>query len=103
LTLLSAATSFAGPFFGEWDWSWHPGCDCQRGAYSPLHYWGPWAYQLRAQVHPSNVDQYPPGPTPSVAPSYEREVYRCPSTPAAPMSPYADPDRYFGRPIAPPR
>ena len=41
------------------------------------------------------------GPTPTVPPIYEIEKLPCRSTPPTPMSPYADPDGYFGRPIAP--
>jgi hypothetical protein len=103
LTLVGSAPTFAGPYFGEWGWWWHPAPDCPRGAYSPLHYWAPSAYQLRAQIHPSNVDQFAPGPTPSVPPIYEIEKMPCRSTPPTPMSPYADPDGYYGRPIAPPQ
>ena len=73
-----------------------------RGQYSPLHYWLPEAYYLRKHLHPSNLDQYPPGPCPPVPPSYLSNCYPCRSVPAMPSSPYADPAAYYGRPVAPP-
>ena len=60
------------------------GKDCPRGDYSPLHYWTPQAYKLRAFVHPSNLDQYPPGPSEPVPAGYEWSEYRCPSLPPMP-------------------
>jgi hypothetical protein len=103
LGLVGADTALAGPYFGDGSWWWRPACECPRGAYSPLHYWAPSAYQLRAQVHPSNLDQFPPGPSPAVPPSYDFNSYRCRSIPATPTSPYANPEAYFGQPIVPRR
>ncbi len=95
---LIAGTALAGPE----DCGWR-GRDCPRSDYSILHYWWPELYRARAYVHPSNLDQYPPGPSPSVAPSYEVNRYRCPSIPAMPSSPYADPAAYYGRSLTAPR
>jgi len=83
---------------GPW---WRRCRDCPRGDYSPLHYWAPGWYELRAQIHRVNLDQYPPGPEPSVAPSYEYQRYPCPATPPAPSSPYANPAAYYGRTTTP--
>src|SRR4029077_3354825 len=98
---MTCASAFAGPFFGDSSWGWRPAKDCPRGAYSPLHYWAPSAYQLRAQLFPSNLDQYPPGPSANVPPTYQYECYRCRPLPPMPTAPYADPEGYFGRPIVP--
>ena len=103
LALLASSSANAGPYLGEWDWLWHPAHDCGRGDYSPLHYWGPTFYQLRAQVRPVNVDQYTPGTMPPTPPSYEFDKHRCQSVPPIPLSPYTNPEAYYGRPVAPPR
>jgi len=93
----------AGYFFGDWSWCWHQDRDCPKGEYCPLHYWVPEYYKLRACVHPSNVDQYPPGPTPPVMPTFELNHFRCRAIPPAPSRPYADPVGYFGREVTNPR
>jgi hypothetical protein len=103
LGLLAPPAALAGPYFGEWGWLWHPSRNCDRGVYSPCHYWTPEAYYLRMYCRPSNLDQYPPGPYPPVAPTYEFYRYCCPSIPAAPSTPYGNPTGYYGREIAPPR
>jgi hypothetical protein len=99
---LLPAQARAGPFFGEWGWFWHDGRCCQRGQYSPLHYWTPELYYVRANCRPSNLDQYPPGPNPPVQPTYQYQVYPCRYTTPAPTTPYADPTGYYGREVAPP-
>ena len=78
---------------------WHVGRDCPRSDYSPLHYWVPEAYKLRAYVHPTSVDQYTAGPATPVEPAYETTRYRCRTLPPAPSTPYADPAAYYGRQI----
>jgi hypothetical protein len=103
LGLLAPSPALAGPYFGDWSWLWQPSPNCDRGVYSPLHYWAPEAYRVRQYCRPSNLDQYPPGPTPPVPPSFEYQKYCCPSAPAVPSSPYANPTAYYGREIAPPR
>jgi hypothetical protein len=103
LGLLAPSAAPAGPYFGDWGWFWNPWSNCDWGVYSPLHYWAPGVYYIREYCRPSNVDSYSPGPTPTVLPSYETYKYCCPSTPAAPTSPYANPAGYYGREIAPPR
>jgi hypothetical protein len=102
LGLLLPSVAQAGPFFGDWGWLWHRPHDCDRGVYSPAHYWAPSWYYARAHFHPSNLDQYPPGPFPPVPATFAFQRYRCPSTPPAPSSPYADPTGFYGRPVAPP-
>jgi hypothetical protein len=102
LGLLVPSPALGGPFLGEWSCWWRPAPDCPRGEYSHLHYWAPTIYKVRGCVHPSNLDQYPPGPYPPVPPSYEVRKYPCASIPAAPTTPYADPAGYFGRPVTPP-
>jgi len=97
--VVSPAT--AGPYFGEWSWCWRPGPECSRGDYSRLHYWAPEIYKVRACLFPSHVDQYPPGTCPPVTASSVILKSPCQSTPSAPTSPYADPDNYYGIPIAP--
>jgi hypothetical protein len=99
--LLAQGTAQAGPFFGDWGWCWHQARDCPRGQYSPLHYWTPMLYRARADVHRPNLDQYPPGPEPSVPPSYETTKYRCRTAPSMPKIPYADPAAYYGRSVIP--
>ena len=95
LALLAPGMAFAGPEGGRQG-------DCPRSDYPLLHYWAPSLFQVRAQVHhASRLDQYPPGPSPSVAPSYEFNRYKCRAIPPTPTSPYADPDGYYGRTIVP--
>jgi len=101
LAFLVPSPAIAGPFFGEWSWCWRPAPDCPRGVYSPCHYWCPEIYYIRACVCPSNLDQYPPGPFPPVAPVYQFNCSPCQSAPAMPSSPYANPEAYYGRAIAP--
>jgi hypothetical protein len=97
--LLLPSSAMAGPYFGEWSCFWRPSPDCPRGLYSPCHYWLPEYYELRSCCRPVNIDQYPPGPTPPVAPSYLVNKWCCPTAPAAPTAPYADPSGYYGRPM----
>src|SRR5271163_1612609 len=100
--LLLPSQALAGPYLGEWSCWWRPAPDCPRGEYSPHHYWAPTWYVFRSCVRPSNLDQYPPGPYPPIGPTFDTQKYPCVSTPPAPSSPYADPSRYYGRPITPP-
>ena len=99
VTLLTAPTALADP---DSTWPWHSRRDCPRGNYSLLHYWAPSLYQVRACLHPSYLDQYPPGPFPPVPPSFELTKYKCPSIPPSPSAPYADPAGYYGPAVAPP-
>jgi hypothetical protein len=101
LGLLTVGPVAAGPYLGDWGWCWHQGRDCPRGEYCPLHYWTPGLYKIRMYVHPSNLDQYPPGPCPPVPAGYQTTTFPCRSTPPAPLAPYADPDAYFGRQVIP--
>jgi hypothetical protein len=71
--------------------------DCPRSEYCPLHYWAPSLYQVRAYLHPSNLDQYPPGPSAPIENNLELNRYKCRAIPPAPSSPYADPASYYGR------
>jgi hypothetical protein len=102
----AAPKAEAGVFFGEWGWCWHQDRDCPHGVYHWLHYWAPEVYKARAWVHPSYLDQYPPGPYPSPPVHIEFQPSPCRSQPPAPSAPYADPAAYFGRStrsvIAPP-
>jgi hypothetical protein len=102
LGLLVPGQALAGPFFGDWGWCWHPARDCPRGEYSPLHYWATEWFRVRACVRPSNLDQYPPEPCPPLPVTFESNKYRCPTLPAMPTTPYADPAGYYGRQTAPP-
>ncbi len=97
--LLAPSSVMAGPYLGEWSWFWHPSPDCPRGEYSPLHYQAMELYRARAFLHPSNLDQYPPGPNPCATANYDLSKYRCRSLPPMPTVPYADPAGYFGRPV----
>ncbi len=99
LALLTALL-LATPGFADGDDG--PRCrNCPAGSYSVLHYWFPGWYEARAEFHPKNFDQYPPGPLPSVPPSYLYSKSRCPGVAPAPSSPYANPETYYGRAIAP--
>jgi hypothetical protein len=99
---MGPAAAPAGPYIGDWGWCWHQGHDCPRGDYCWLHYWAPDLYKVRAWVHPSNLDQYPPGPSPTPPVGYEYNRYRCIAVPPAPSTPYADPAGYYGLSAAPP-
>ena len=76
--------------------------DRPRSDYSILHYWAPTLYQVRACVRPSYLDQYPPGPSPSVPATVEFNHYKTRAIPPYPSSPYANPASYYGRAISPP-
>ena len=97
LLLAAAAPAPAGPFLGDWGWCWNPAHDCPHGTYCPLHYWAPGFYYTRMYVHPSYLDQYPPGPWPPPPAPILIERSRCRVVPAAPSAPYADPAGYYGR------
>ena len=90
-TVALAQEDCKGPWLGR--------RDCPRSEYSPLHYWAPGLYQVRAWVHPSNLDQYPPGVPAPV--NMEVTKSRCRTLPPMATSPYADPFAYFGRTMAP--
>ncbi len=45
---------------------------CPRSDYSFLHYWWPEFYETRAHFGRYSLDQFPPGPYPSVPPTYDR-------------------------------
>ncbi len=98
LGLFAAGPASAGPYFGEWT-PWYCPHDCPPGTYSPLHYWAPRVYRARAWVHPSYLDQYPPGPCPPVPATFQFSRYRCPGVLPAPSAPYANPTGYYGRPV----
>src|ERR1700681_3167735 len=74
----------------------HSRRDCPRSEYSPLHYWAPTLYQVRACIRPSNLDEFPPGPSSPVPALIDVTKYRCRSIPPTPSSPYADPASYYG-------
>ena len=96
ILLLAPMTAQAG------DWTWPCfGKDCPQGEYCPLHYWTYWLFRARADIHPSNLDQFAPGPCPPVPPQMEKTRYPCRTTPAAPTTPYADPEGYYGRSVLP--
>lgn len=98
LAVAMPASAWADPDCGT---PRHRSPDCPRSMYSPLHYWAPTWYRLRATVHPSSLDQYPPGPFPTVPAPVEITRHKCRAIPPGPGTPYADPAGYFGRPIAP--
>jgi hypothetical protein len=88
--MLTPASLLAGPDCASGD--------CQRSDYSRLHYWTPTLFMVRAYIHPSNLDQYPPGPmSVSIPATFDTTKYRCPTAPAMPSTPYADPAGYYGR------
>jgi hypothetical protein len=99
LALVTPGIALAGP---DSVWFRHSSRDCPRAEYSPLHYWAPSLYQVRACLRPSDLDQYPPGPFPPVPATFDVNKYRCRTIPPTPTSPYADPASYYGRPVAPP-
>jgi hypothetical protein len=102
LGLLAPSPVLAGPYFGDWGWCWHQSAGCPRGDYCPLHYWMPTIYRVRGWVHPSNLDQYPAGPSPAVAATYLFDRSGCIAKSPAPTFPYADPSGYYGVPTTPP-
>jgi hypothetical protein len=101
LALLVPSSAWAGPFFGDWGWCWNPAPDCPRSQYSRWHWWAPTAFYVRMYLHPTSLDEFPPGPSPSVPPTYIIGKSCCITIPSAPTTPYADPTGYYGRPIAP--
>ena len=73
-TLLTPGSLLAGPECKSGD--------CPRNEYPRLHYWAPTFYLLRAYLHPTSLDQFPPGPmSVCVPPSFDTVRFRCPSTP----------------------
>jgi len=97
--LLAPSAATAGPFFGDWTWFWHPSSDCPTGDYSALHYQVPDIYKARALVHPSHLDQYPPGPAACPTANYDFSKYRCRQTPPLPTAPYTNAEGYYGRAV----
>jgi hypothetical protein len=98
LLALVPGAALAGPDDGSHGWNG------LFSDYSLLHYWWPELYETRAHFGRYSLDQYPPGPSPSVPATYDRFRYRrSPWIPSTPTSPYADPERYYGRPIVPPQ
>jgi hypothetical protein len=95
VALLTPTPAGAGPLV---DSLLHRDPECPRGDYSCLHYIFPNLYYIQSRCRPVSLDQYPPGPSPPVAPSYLFERPRCRYRPPAPTAPYADPEGYFGRP-----
>jgi hypothetical protein len=98
VVMLAPSSAFASDW-SDYFWWWPAPRFARGGDYSPLHYWVPETYYIREYVRPSNLDQYPAGPTPSVAPSYEVYRYCSPTIPPAPSSPYANPTAYYGRSV----
>jgi hypothetical protein len=101
LALMAQERVQAGPYLGDWGWCWHQAPNCPRGQYSPLHYWAPQVYRARAFLHPVNLDQYAPGPSPPILPTFQSIRYPCRTAPPMPTAPYADPTGYYGRAVAP--
>ena len=104
--LAAPTPALAGPFLGDWGWCWNPAPDCPPGEYSWHHYWFVGRYKARMWLHPSYLDQYPPGPCPITPAPTEFEPSQCRTQPPHPSAPYAEPAAYFGRStgqsIAPP-
>ena len=71
--------------------------ECLRSDYTRLHYWAPTLFLVNAYIHPSNLDQYPPGPAACIAPAFVVSKQKCPTSPPMPTSPYANPAGYYGR------
>ena len=88
VALLMPGSLLAGPKGKE---------DCVRSEYTRLHYWAPTLFLVRAYIHPSILDQYPPGPAACIAPSFEFTKHKCPTAPPTPTSPYANPAGYYAR------
>ena len=52
---------------------------CPPASYSPLHYWAPNLYRLRAWFHAPAAYHYPPARYPHIAPQFEILTYPCPA------------------------
>jgi hypothetical protein len=101
LVLWAPSAALAGPYLGNWGWWWHPSPDCPPGLYCPLHYWAMRLYRVRACLHPSYLDQYPPGPCPAPPAPVQYRRSHCQGVLPWPTPPYAVPDGYYGREIIP--
>jgi hypothetical protein len=97
--LVTAPAAQAGPFLGYFGWCWNPGPDCPPPLYCPWHYWNPVHYRIRGWVHPSYLDQYPPGPQPAPPNPIQIDPSRCRSNLPFANTPYRDATTYFGRSI----
>lgn len=66
---------------------------CPPVVYSPLHYWAPGLYRLRAWFHAPRISPYPVARCPHSTSSYEILTYPCPAEEPAVI--YAQ--RYWSR------
>jgi hypothetical protein len=101
LGMFTGSIAHAGPFLGDWGWCWNPAPGCPPRLYSALHYQAPGIYRVRGWVHPSYLDQFAPGPSPTPPAPIQFEPSACRSIPPAPTAPYANPAAFFGRPSSP--
>lgn len=106
IALLTGMALLAACTTGRAEESCGPRCSksraCPRPEYTRLHYWTPTLFVVRSHIHPSRLDQYPPGPIPCMPALVEVTRYRCPAVPPMPSSPYADPASYYARPVLTP-
>jgi hypothetical protein len=77
-TLLSPGEGTAGPLV---DHLLGRQPDCPPSMYSPCHYWTPEVYRLRCFCHNDHpcLWQFPPGPSPSVPPSFRITQFPSPA------------------------
>ena len=102
LGLVAPTTVSAGPYFGDWSWTWHQAKNCPHGVYSPLHYTIPQAYWARSPGFiPRTWINMLRGPVPPVLRTLTSTNIQCRSLLPMPSAPYADPTAYYGRPVAP--
>jgi hypothetical protein len=102
LLVLFAPTPAMASDWGDYFWWWPAPRFARGGDYSPMHYWLPERYYAREYLHPSYLDQYPPGPNAPIEITNQVNRYCSPSIPPMPSAPYADPEAYYGRPVTSP-
>jgi len=78
--LLMPTRLLAGPLLGSRS---NHKADCPKSSYSPLHYWNPTLYRLRACVKTPTISNYASDRYPELPNPYQITPFPCPAAPPA--------------------